>query len=458
MKKIISALLIISLTGMNFLPAFAKGEVKTSSKKEAKTQKARTVRLNYINLDWWEDYDDPYLTEYILKAFENNQDLKITTLQTEESKQRTRLQLAKELPNLSVGVSPILYKLPGVNSTDGAFAVPILANYEIDLFLKNRDKTRSSKKAYEADKIRERAAYIAIASAVGSTYYNIVKLDKLIELQQDLIKDRENIYQLMKMSNEVGIVSTADLTKADKARTSAKADMYDLKKNRIALLNSLAVLTGDSPNNIEEFKRISYDEITKEKPIPKEISSQIITQRPDYLVAEKMVEKAGIDVRVAKKEFLPNLNIIGLFTFLSDSNNTSMNWNNTIAALAGSAMLQLFSGGSKIANLKINKLRYEQILQDYYKTNLTAIKEVNDSLSGLKLDNEKYLTNKRTLAMEEKDFGYTQSQYDAGVSSYLDLLQKRENLISVKKLVTSSKIDCQIDQISLYKAVGASKI
>ena len=264
MKKIISALLIISLTGMNFLPAFAKGEVKTSSRKEAKIQKARTVRLNYINLDWWEDYDDPYLTEYILKAFENNQDLKITTLQTEESKQRTRLQLAKELPNLSVGVSPILYKLPGVNSTDGAFAVPILANYEIDLFLKNRDKTRSSKKAYEADKIRERAAYIAIASAVGSTYYNIVKLDKLIELQQDLIKDRENIYQLTKMSNEVGIVSTADLTKADKARTSAKADMYDLKKNRMALLNSLAVLTGDSPNNIEEFKRISYDKITKE--------------------------------------------------------------------------------------------------------------------------------------------------------------------------------------------------
>jgi len=63
--------------------------------------------------------------------------------------------------------------------------------------------------------------------------------------------------------------------------------------------------------NIDELKRISYDELIYKKPIPQEISSDIITQRPDYMAAEKQVEKAGLDVRIAKKEFLPKIDLLG---------------------------------------------------------------------------------------------------------------------------------------------------
>jgi len=459
MKKLIAASLIIGFCSMNFTPVVAQLQQAKLSRKETKVLKAKTERFNYINMPWWEDYEDPYLNKYIIKAFENNQDLKIMTLKVEESRQRTKLQLAKEMPTLSAGVSPALYKLPGATTSAGAFAVPIIANYEIDLFLKNHDKTKSAKKLYEADKLKEKAAYIAISSAVGSTYYNIVKLDEEIRLQQDLIKDREEIYKLMKMRNEIGITSTADLTRADKARRAAKSALYDLEKNRTVLLNSLAVLIGESPENINEFERISYKELTKQKAIPTSIPSDIIIQRPDYLVAEKMVEKAGIDVRVAKKEFLPNLNILGLAVFLSDSSIPGgMSWANSLGAIGGSALLNLFSGGAKIANLKINKLKYEQNLQNYYKTNLTAIKEVNDSLSNLKNDNEKYETNLATLNLEQKDFGYATAEYNAGVKSKLDWIQRRENLTVSKRTVASNKLDLYIDQISLYKAIAGADL
>jgi NodT family efflux transporter outer membrane factor (OMF) lipoprotein len=459
MKKALCTALTLSFLFMNILPVRANIQSSKLSKKEAKVLKAKTERFNYINMPWWEEYNDEYLKEYILKAFEHNQDLKIATLQVEESRQRTKLQFAKELPTLSAGVAPSLYKLPGVTSTAGAFAVPIIANYEIDIFLKNHDKTKSSKKLYEAEKLNEKAAYIAISSAVGSTYYNIVNLDEQIRLQEILLKDREEIYKLMKMRNEAGITSTADLTRADKARTLAKSELYDLQKNRLMLLNSLAVLTGDSPENAESFKRISYADLSKEKNIPEYIPSDIITKRPDYLVAEKMVEKAGIDVRVAKKEFLPNLNILGLVAFLNDSRIPGgMSWGSSLGALGGSAILDIFAGGAKIANLKINKINYDKYLQNYYKTNLTAIKEVNDSLLALKSDNNKYLTNLKTLNLEKKDFGFSTAEYNYGVKSKLDWLQRRENLTVIQKVVTANKIDCYIDQISLYKAVAGADL
>ncbi len=47
-----------------------------------------------------------------------------------------------------------------------------------------------------------------------------------------------------------------------------------------------------------------------------------------------------------------------------------MNWTNAIAALAGQAMLPIFTGGAKFANLRIYKNKYEQILQDYYKNQI----------------------------------------------------------------------------------------
>ena len=56
--------------------------------------------------------------------------------------------------------------------------------------------------------------------------------------------------------------------------------------------------------------------------------------------------------------------------------------------------------------------------------------------------------------MEQKDFGFTKNKFNEGIISKLDVLQKEEVLLSVKKLVISSKIDVISSEISLYKALG----
>ncbi|MCR4880622.1 MAG: TolC family protein [bacterium] len=462
-KKFIAASLIAGMVGTNFFPVTAlaigdKKEVQTQklSRKEKKALEAKTNKLDYINIDWWESYNDKYLSNYILRAVENNPDMKIATLKVEEARQAAKLQLANELPQVSVGASPAIIKQPGKTKTTGVFSIPIVASYEADIFLKNHDKTKSAKKIYEASQYQEQAAYLAIASQVGAVYYNIVKIDKLIELQEEIISDRKQIYDMMKLSNEEGIVSTSDLVKADKSYVQSTTDLIELKKAREVLLNTLAVLIGENPNNSADLKRISYDEIVNLKAVPNEISSEVITERPDYLVAQKMIEKAGIDVRVAKKEFLPTFDILGLLGFSATSmpGLKAMNWQNAVAGAGAQALLPVFTGGARIANFKINKNRYEQAVVNYQKTNLTAIQEVNDTLSTLKLDNEKYDKNLKTLDMEKKDFGFTEAKYNEGVISKLDLLQRKENLLVVEKMVVASKAECLVNQISLYKALA----
>lgn len=449
-KKLIATALVAGILFGNCVPAIA---IANKDKPVIKSQVSE-YKFNDVNLKWWNDYNDEFLSGYIVKAIDENQDLKIATLKVEEARQNVKLQFSKELPSATVGVSPAVLKGMGTTSSDNMFAVPMLVSYEADIFLKNHDKTKSVKKNYEISKIDERAAYISIASAVGSTYFNIVKLDELISIQEEIVASRYKIYELMKLRNQQGITSTADAIRAEKAYIISTTDLIDLEKARTILLNRLAVLTGDSPNNINELKRISYKDLTYKREIPQEISSEVITQRPDYLIAEKKVEKAGLDVKIAKKEFLPNINILGLVMFAASSASNSLSWTNSLAALGAGAMLPIFTGGAKISNLRLNKNKYEQVLQNYYKTNLTAIQEVNDSLSTLKLDDEKYNKDIKTLAMESADFKFTQARYNQGVISNLDLTQRKENLLVIKKLVASDKIDCFIDEISLYKATG----
>ena len=133
-------MLVLGFLNMNILPLEAKTITnKKLSKKEQIKLEAEQKHIKDINLDWWNGFNDEYLSEYILKALKNNQDLQIATLKVEEARQMTKLQLANELPNLQAGVSPLLYKLPGVTNTESVFSVPILATYELDLFLKNFD-------------------------------------------------------------------------------------------------------------------------------------------------------------------------------------------------------------------------------------------------------------------------------------------------------------------------------
>ena len=168
-----------------------------------------------------------------------------------------------------------------------------------------------------------------------------------------------------------------------------------------------------------------------------------------------MVEKAGIDVRVAKKEFLPTLNITGVALFLSNNFTSAWSTKGALATLAGGAILPLFTGGRRIANLKLKKDTYERVLNNYYQTNLTAIQEINDALVTIKLDEQKYADIQKQAQLEIEDFNYSQNKYEQGVISKLDLTQVKENVLFTDKAVVNDKINCLVNYIGLYKAVGS---
>lgn len=454
MKRFLALAIIASFAVSYTTPVLAIENTEIDYK-QIKTEKVKTTqnKYDYINMAWWQGFNDEILNSYIIKAIENNKDLKMASLTIDEFYQNVVAQRSGQMPQIQAGFLPG-YSDFGTGAAD-SYAFPIFASWELDIYGKNSNKTNSVRKLWESSILDERAAYISIASAVGSTYINIVKLDAQIDLQEDIVKLRKEIFEMMEISNKEGLVSTSDLVKANQSYVIGVTNLTDMKKNRTKLLHQLAVLTGDSPNNIEEYKRADYKSLAYSGVIPESVASEIIMQRPDYLKAEKMLEKAGIDVKVARKECLPAINLGGLVLFNAQNIGSLFTTSNALWGLGGGLLHPIFAGGRIKANLKSKKIVFEKALRNYEKINLTSMQEVNDTLVSINMDKEKLTKQKEVQALEQKDFELTKLKYAEGIIAKLDLNQKEENLLNVNKMVYASEFDCMIDYISYYKAVGS---
>jgi len=435
------------------------------TKKQDKALKGSVTdyRAEFINKDWWNRFNDPVLSEYIFKAANANHDLKMATLRVSETKAIVQQYFGKEFPVVSLGgnvqrektsdnVSMGNFKLSTYSQSK--FNFPLSVNYELDLWQKNREKTLGAAKELEAVKYDERAAYISLTSTVAAVYFNTLMTDKLIELQKQILDLRKEQFELTKEKNTYGLCPLSDVIQSEKTLTEAQTALTDLEKQQSIFMNQLSVLIGESVDNAGSLKRSSLDDIDLIKDIPSSIKSDIVQKRPDILKAEALLQKTKIDVDLARKDFLPSIEITGQYGFLANSLSKTFNSHSYIASVGAGLMQTIFSGGQKIARLKASKFKYEQMIESYQKTILQSFQELNDSLASLKADNTKNDNNISCVNLEKKNLNLINTRYKVGTISYLDSLEYKSKLITLEKEQIQSKTDCLIDSLSLYKAAG----
>ena len=424
-------------------------------------QSCFAVDVNELNLGFFSGFNDENLNCYIQEALNNNHDLKKAAHVVEQYRQQAKYSLGRELPSLSVSANYLGIKVPQLDNfqlKDNAFILPFVASYEADFLLKNRDKTRAVKKSYEAAKYQEKAVYLALLCDVATVYTNILQYDDLIEKQSEYLKNQEEILNRSEKKFERGVISSTELNIVKKSVEGAKNTLENLKKEREVAMMQLAVLTGNSSSNIADMKVGDFDKFEYSGVIPDEISSDVIFSRPDVKASEANLEKAKIDVRVAKKEFFPTFNIVGVWAFNTIAPGTFFSWESSLAAIIAGASQDIFKGGRKVANLKLQKAKYEELFEEYNQTNLDAVKEVNTALCLIKHDRQVEDNTKSQLNYELQNFQNTENKLSRGVVSEPEYLTEENRLINSQAAYTQAKTQRIVNYFTLYKAVGGKFI
>ncbi len=410
-----------------------------------------------LNPEFFELFNDKCLVYYINQAIENNHSAKQATQKVEQYRQQAKYSLGKELPSFSVSANYLGVKVPQLDNftlKKNAFILPFMANYEADFLLKNRDKTKSVKKEYEAQKYEEKAVYLALLSDVATVYTNILQYDELLKLAQADVDIYTKLLNADSKKFERGVINLTQLNNSQKNLQSANNKLENLQKEQEILLMQLAVLTGISPTEAQTLERGNLENFEYQGVIPGDIDSDVIFSRPDVMKAEAMLEKAKIDVRVARKDFLPTFNITGLWVFNTIAPGTFFSWESSLAALIAGANQDIFMGGRKVANLKMQKAKYEELFENYRQTDLTAVKEVNTALCFVKHDTEVDKNTIKKLNYEYKNLNLSQRRLAQGTISQPEYLNNLSNFITLQNDAVNTKTQRLVNYYTLYKAVG----
>lgn len=452
-------LILISVLLISNTPAFSE-EVKTIPVTQIKGS-VSDYKTEIINLNWWEKFNDPILTGYIAKTIEANHDVKIAGLRVSQYKQLVRVAFGKEFPTLAIGTNIIDQRysknyMPMLAGTMADYTFPLTVSYELDIWKKNWDKAQSEKKQLEAITHDEKAALISIVTEAASVYVNILKTDKNIELQNRIVALKSDRLKLAETRFNVGVANSDEVIARKKDLTDAQIALDEYKKNLAVLKSALAVLTGESPDNIADMKFGSIENLENNTKLTDKVSSDKILKRPDILKAEAELQKAKIDVNIARKAFLPDIKLTGEVGFDSAKFSKSFAGGSFIYLLGANIMETLFTGGQRTAMLKAKKYEYDQHFENYQKTLLTSLKEVNDSLVIIKTAKQKDEDLEKKLNLEKENLKLVNTRYSVGTISYLDTLEPKEKLISIQKDLIQAKANCLIDNFGLYKALGAN--
>lgn len=442
MKKILTFIITLLLIS-----------VPTASKADSEAS-----RLSYLNIEFWEKFNDSNLVDNLMKVYDNNNDLKSAVLKVNEAQRIVKMSFANELPHIGFegyagqifnSSDEVFGSVVIPDYTESHFLFPLTMNYEVDIWGQNHLRTKSKKKQFEMMQQDEKAAYIYISSAFAADYFNLIRTDKLIEYQKHLIDLQEKIILSFKKRYEFGTATLSQINEAEKNLTYMKEDLHKLLERQDTLKNQMSTLLSDK--TFTDVKRSDFDSINVNLAVPNKIDFELLDNRPDRVKSELDLEKIGIEVKIAKRDLLPKFIITGDIGFNMYNLSSAHKF---LADIGIVPVFDLFTGGRKLQMIKMKKDQYNIAVQHYEKVILKSIQETNDALYSCKTaDNIKSAAADR-LNTDKKELVYTQIRDDAGTADNLDLLLQEERVIISKKQSVSSEINRIIAAVNLYQAIG----
>ncbi|MCL5670865.1 MAG: TolC family protein [Acidobacteria bacterium] len=292
--------------------------------------------------------------------------------------------------------------------------------------------------------------------------------------RQGVVFDVVNAYLNELLAHERVRVAQAavNMTEADLARArarveqglavesdvlSAQAQLAQAKESLIQAQNSVA--TGQASLNVA--MGIPEDTLTKTVGKLSEVKAAVsslaslqgtaIEKRPDYKAAELQAENAKNSVGLAKKEFLPRIDMMGSWeidnqTFATRGGN---NW------LAGATLsFDIFSGGARRAQIAESKAY--QMRADAMRSHMESLVrlQVREAYLNLNAARQRVEVSRDSAAQAEESLRILRNRYDAGLVTIMDVLRAETMQTTAENNHLNAVYDYRLAFAALELATG----
>jgi multidrug efflux system outer membrane protein len=412
--------------------------------------------------EWWLAFNDPALSGLIAEATRNNANLGVAAARVRQSRAIAGIAAADRVPQLGLGVgaqrtrlSPLEAGLPqgAALAPQTSYTASLTASYEADLFGRVASNVAAARNDAASVEANYRSVLLSLQADVAQTYFRLRATDAELATVGQTVRLREESVKVTQRRFDLGDIGEFDLSRARTELATTRADAVGLQRQRTTAEHALAVLLGKpaaaftaGPNPLPDASPMPS--------IPAGLPSSLLERRPDIAAAQRTMEASNARIGVARAAMFPALNLSAAGGGLGDSFANVFAWSSRSWVLGALLSMPLIDGGRNKANVARSEAALEESVEAYRQSVLVAFAEVEDNLAGLRILSGQAAQIDDAVVAARRSVNLAQKLYDAGRSSYLELLDSQRNLAAVERSAVQLRGNRAVTTVALIRALG----
>ena len=411
-----------------------------------------------VEEQWWSLFGDPTLDSLIALAINENFTVESALARMEQARMNLYIQEGSLLPSFTANGGwqrqQTSGNAGGERSWSGNYSLMANMSWEIDLFGNIRNKVKAQRENFHATQEEVRNVKISLCAQVATTYFQLRQYQQELEVLNHNCESQRSVVILTEARNKSGLASKLDVAQARQVYYATLALVPSMEANVIQAMNQMAVLLGTIPGNMITSLSAIRPLPMSIQPIGIDIPASLLRRRPDIRQAERQINAQTALLGVAKSEWLPKFFLNGSLGFSSQEFNTlprsgSLSWE-----IAPSMTWTIFNGGQRYNNVRLNRAKLDEVINQYNQTVLQAIQEANNAMAIYQNSIKQIVATRQAFNQSEQALALSLDLYKQGLSTFQSVLDAQRSLLNDEESLVQIQGYSLVSLVKLYQSLG----
>jgi multidrug efflux system outer membrane protein len=412
-----------------------------------------------VNTAWWQQFGDKDLDNLIEAAMLANSDLLIATARVEEYAGKLETTNSHYFPQIGYDVGlerdqrsqevPELLRI-GQPVTFNIWKYMATISYEIDLWGRVRRSYEASRAQLLSTEDARHTVMLTVVTTIANTYIELLVADRALEIAQQTLDSFKTTLTVTEKKWHGGSATEIDVERARADMEDQAAVIPDLERQIAFLEDQLSTLSGSNPGPIPRGR---LDKLVLAQ-VPGGIPADVLTRRPDVLVAEHNLVAANATIGIAKTEYFPTFSLTSAYGQSSDETEWLLAETARTGILAIDFIGPILSFGRIEGDVKKAKAVTKGEQERYLQTIQNALREIDDALVYNQKSRVRLAALDRHVGALQKADDLSSVRYKGGSYTDLEVLEADRRVLGAQNEEIHGVLDEYLALVSVYKALG----
>ncbi|WP_199154974.1 efflux transporter outer membrane subunit [Chromobacterium sp. ASV23] len=422
----------------------------------------RYAAANDIAPRWWESFGSPKVNALVARALAGSPSIDEAQARLREAEAQWQAQTGQErFPDISLGAGAQREKINtaamglGVLPSPKPFGVynaSLDVSYHIDLFQRNHLLTTSLFRQTETARLKLLSLRQALVSKVLTAIVQAASDQTALQTYRDVLSRQQALLALDRKKTALGAGVEQDILNRQQEIDQTQTTIARLTQSLADARRQLAVYAGLASTH--DIPDLTLAELQLPKQLPQRMPSELLRQRPDIMMADVAMSRAGDLVGVSTANLFPQLSLSASYGYESLTAGKLFRPDAVVWDAGSSLLMPLFNGGRLQAERRAAQAVYDQCYSAYKQTVLDAFLQVSNAMQAVDRAASIYGLRQADFEQRTRLHQIVQTQLRIGDAAMPAMLDSQRRLSLSQADVDQAKANRLIDTISLYQAVG----